>query len=328
MRWSSVLSTQTESDVAISVAVSAIQDQLGDAAADLVLIFASGHSPEAWGVFLPIIRDAYPEATILGCSGGGVVGGGREVEGQTSLSLTAASLPDVAVVGFHYTTEEGMTVDQAAHWWSEHLGLEPEHQPSFLVIPDPFSCDPIHLMAGLDRAFPGQTKVGGLASGGEEPGDHVLVLNEQILTSGAVGVALYGDIEVSTVVAQGCRPIGPPFVVTRAEKNLLVTLSGEPALTQLERMFAELDEGDQALFRGLPMVGIGMEKGRGSYRSGDFLIRHLMGMDRQNGILAIGALLEEGQVIQFHVRDAESSRADEAQRLAGRVAARGRRTRP
>ena len=54
------------------------------------------------------------------------------------------------------------------------------------------------------------------------------------------------------------------------------------------------------------MVGLGMEKGRGRYRSGDFLIRHLMGMDRQNGVLAVGALLEEGQVVQFHVRDAES----------------------
>ena len=310
MRWSSVLSTQAEPDVAIGVAVASIQDQLGAVHADLVLIFACGHSPESWSVFLPIIRDAYPEATILGCSSGGVVGGGREVELRVSNSLTAAVLPDVAVTGFHYTSEEATTVDQAAHWWSEHLGLEPEHQPSFVVIPDPFSCDPIRLMAGLDRAFPGQVKVGGLASGGEEPGDHVLVLNEQILHHGAVGVALYGDIEVATVVAQGCRPIGPPFVVTRAEKNLLVTLSGEPALTQLERMFAELDESDQALFRGLPMVGLGMEKGRGRYRSGDFLIRHLMGMDRQNGVLAVGALLEEGQVVQFHVRDAESSRAD------------------
>ena len=221
MRWSSVLSTQTDPDVAIGVTVAAIRDQLGSADADLVLVFASGHRPEAWSVFLPIIRDAYPEATILGCSSGGVIGGGREIEGSVGLSLTAAVLPDVAVVGFHYTGQEAATVDQAAHWWGDHLGLEPEHQPSFLLIPDPFTCDPIRLMAGLDRAFPGQLKVGGLASGGEEPGDHVLVLNDQTLSEGAVGVALYGDIEMSTVVAQGCRPIGPPFVVTRAEKNLL-----------------------------------------------------------------------------------------------------------
>ena len=87
-----------------------------------------------------------------------------------------------------------------------------------------------------------------------------------------------------------------PFVVTRAEKNLLIELSGEPALTQLEGMFGDLEEDDQALFRGLPMLGLGMEKGRENYRQGDFLIRHLMGMDRSNGVLAVGAMVEEGQV--------------------------------
>ena len=197
MRWSSVLSTQAELDVAIGVAVAAIQDQL-----ERYMRIWSRSSPADTvrnrGRYSFQSSETRPEATILGCSSGGVVGGGREVEGRVSLSLTAAVLPDVAVTGFHYTSEEATTVDQAAHWWSEHLGLEPEHQPSFVVIPDPFSCDPIRLMAGLDRAFPGQVKVVGLASGGEEPGDHVLVLNEQILHHGAVGVALYGDIEVAT----------------------------------------------------------------------------------------------------------------------------------
>jgi small ligand-binding sensory domain FIST len=310
MRWSSVLSTQSDPDVAVSVVAEAIKDQLSGEDADLLLVFACGHEDSSWPVFLTHLRQVFPQATVLGCSAGGVVGGGREVEGSISLSVTAASLPDVAVVGFHYDQDTAASVEEAAHWWHNHLDLEPEHRPSFLLIPDPFSCDPSKMMKGLDRAFPGQVKLGGLASGGEEAGDHVLVLDDQILREGAVGVALYGDIEVDAVVAQGCRPIGDPLVVTRAEKNLLVELSGMPALDQLQRIFNGLDEDDQALFRGLPMVGIGMEKGRGSYRQGDFLIRHLMGMDRSNGVLAVGAMVEEGQVVQFHVRDADSSRHD------------------
>ena len=310
MRWSSALSTQTQPAVAVGVAIAAIRDQLGDTPVDLILIFACGHDVDAWEVFLSHLRAEYPEANLLGCSGGGVVGGGQEVEGEMSLSLMAGVLPDAAVVGFHHTGEEGLSVDELAQWWSETLGLEPEHQPSFMVLLDPFSCEPGRLMASLDVAFPGQVKVGGLASGGDGPGDNILVLNDQIVTSGAVGVAMFGDIELLPVVAQGCRPVGQPFVVTDAEKNLVRSLSGEPALQQLEAMFSDLDEADQALFRGLPMVGIGMEKGRERYRQGDFLIRHLMGMDRQSEILAIGALVEEGQVVQFHVRDAESSRKD------------------
>ena len=310
MPWSSVLSTQPDPAVAVSVVTEAIRDQLGDSQAELVLVFACGHDVAAWSMFLEHLRHQFPDAVLLGCSAGGVVGGGREVEGAVSLSVTAASLPDVAVVGFHYDEDSSASVEEDAHWWHKHLGVDADHQPSFLLIPDPYSCDSTHLMKGLDRAFPGQVKLGGLASGGSGPGENVLLLNDQILRAGAVGVALYGDIEVDAVVAQGCRPIGEPLVVTRAERNVLIELSGERALDQLQRVFSGLGEDDQTLFRGLPMVGLGMEKGRGQYRQGDFLIRHLMGMDRANGVLAVGAMLEEGQVVQFHVRDAESSRHD------------------
>ncbi|MEC8191991.1 MAG: FIST N-terminal domain-containing protein [Myxococcota bacterium] len=310
MRWSSVLSTQPDPAVAAAVVTEAVRDQLEGAHADLMLVFACGHEIAAWTVFIEHLRQQFPEAVLLGCSAGGVVGGGREVEGEVSLSVTAASLPDVAVVGFHYDEDSSASVEEDAHWWHKHLGVEADHQPSFLLIPDPYSCDSTHLMKGLDRAFPGQVKLGGLASGANGPGENVLILNDQILHAGAVGVALYGDIEVDAVVAQGCRPVGEPMVVTRAEGNLLIELSGGRALDQLQRVFAGLGEDDQALFRGLPMVGLGMEKGRGQYRQGDFLIRHLMGMDRTSGVLAVGAMLEEGQVVQFHVRDAESSRHD------------------
>ena len=310
MRWASVLSTQSNPDVALSVLLESIREQMDGASADLVMVFAAGYSESSWAVFVTELRVAFPEATILGSSAGGVVGGGREIERGPAISVTVASLPDVAIVGFHHDGELAASVAEAAHGWHERLGLEPEHQPAFLVFPDPYSCDPIQLLSGLDRAYPSSVKLGGLASGGEGPGDHFLVLNDQFYRAGAVGIALYGDIQVDTVVAQGCRPVGEPMVVTRAQKNLLIELNGEPALEQLERVFSALDADDQALFRALPMVGLGMEKGRGTYRQGDFLIRHLMGMDRSNGVLAVGALMEEGHVVQFHVRDADSSRVD------------------
>ncbi len=319
MRWSSVLSTQGEPAVAVSVVAETLGEQLSGCEVHLLLVFSCGHADEAWGPVLEHLRHRFPSAVILGCSASGVVGGGREVEDAVSLSVTAASLPDVAVVGFHYDEESSELVENDAHWWHTHLGVEPEHQPSFIVVPDPYSCDSKTLMAGLDEAYPGRVKLGGLVSGGSGPGDNVLVLNEQILRKGAVGVALYGDIEVDAVVAQGCRPVGTPMLVTRAEKNVLVELSGMRALDQLQLVFDQLNDEDQALFRGLPMVGLGMEKGRGAYRQGDFLIRHLMGMDRNHGVLAVGAMVEEGQVVQFHVRDAESSRNDLEELLSRHV---------
>ena len=76
MRWSSVLSTQTDPDVAVSVVAEAIRDQLAGEAADLLLVFACGHDDSAWPIFLAHLKQVFPDATILGCSAGGVVGGG------------------------------------------------------------------------------------------------------------------------------------------------------------------------------------------------------------------------------------------------------------
>jgi len=43
---------------------------------------------------------------------------------------------------------------------------------------------------------------------------------------------------------------------------------------------------------------------------GDFLIRNVMGMDDRAGVLSIGEMLMEGQLVQFHLRDAETSAED------------------
>ena len=45
-------------------------------------------------------------------------------------------------------------------------------------------------------------------------------------------------------------------------------------------------------------------------QQGDFLIRNVMGMDQRSGVLAIGEMLKEGQLVQFHLRDADTSADD------------------
>ena len=43
---------------------------------------------------------------------------------------------------------------------------------------------------------------------------------------------------------------------------------------------------------------------------GDYLIRNIVGVDAQRGVFAIGEMLKEGQTVQFHLRDAETSAQD------------------
>ena len=70
---------------------------------------------------------------------------------------------------------------------------------------------------GLDYAFPGSVKIGGLASGGSQPGANALFLGDEVHRAGMVGLAFSGDVMIDTVVAQGCRPIGVPMQITECQ---------------------------------------------------------------------------------------------------------------
>jgi small ligand-binding sensory domain FIST len=177
-------------------------------------------------------------------------------------------------------------------------------------LPDPFSCDTEVVLHALDRALPAATIVGGLASGGATPGAHALYCGETVQRAGLVGVALTGNVVVETVVAQGCRPIGDPLFVTRADGHVISELDGRRPLEVLQALAEAAPARDRRLFGHSLFVGIVMRAHQGSYRHGDFLIRNIIGLDGERGAIAVGASVEPGAVVQFHLRDAETSASD------------------
>ena len=54
-----------------------------------------------------------------------------------------------------------------------------------------------------------------------------------------------GALRVDVVVSQGCRPVGPPLEVTRAEGNVLLELDGQPALERAEQVLLTLAERER-----------------------------------------------------------------------------------
>src|SRR5690606_7214060 len=96
------------------------------------------------------------------------------------------------------------------------------------------------LLDQLAERTPGLAVIGGLASAGRGPGGNRVVLDERVATHGAVGVLLAGPGAPRTVVSQGCRPIGEPFIVTRSERNVIYELGGRPALERLMEMLGAL----------------------------------------------------------------------------------------
>jgi len=310
LKWVASLSTRTRYQDAFEEAAASISSQLGGQKPDLVLIFLSSHYEDEYQRLPLDVKSRFKGAVLLGCSGGAIIGKGQEVEDRPALSITAAVLPDVAIVPFHVPPGELPDVDGAAASWEARLGLVPEQEPDFIVLPDPFSSDAQQLAWGLDAAYPRSTVVGGLASGARAPGENALYIGGRTYTSGVVGIAIYGDIKVDTVVAQGCRPLGQPMRITRSQRNLLFELDGQPAVEVLDQVFTRLDEREQQIFQLSPMLGIAMDSDRTDFGPGDFLIRNLVGLDRSHGVLAVAAMLETDTMVQFHIRDAAASAHD------------------
>ena len=268
------------------------------------------------------LRERLGPKTLIGCSGGGVIGGGREVEDRTGFSLTVASLPGVEVTPFVIQDERLPDPDAGPSTWETAVGVTAADEPHFVLLADPFSLRADALIAGLDYAFPSAVKIGGLASGGQGPGRNALFLNEDLHRGGAVGVAISGDIRVDTIVAQGCRPIGSTHVVTKAQGNILLELDEEQPMQVLRREFEGADERDRRLINSALHLGVVMDPLKTEFAQGDFLIRNVMGIQRESNGLAIGEVLREGQVVQFHVRDSVSAAEDLDAMLGNHAAAR------
>ncbi len=142
------------------------------------------------------------------------------------------------------------------------------------------------------------------------PGENRLLLGANEIESGAVAVLVHGAVNVTSVVSQGCRPIGQPFVVTKAERNVVVELGGRPALAQLQELFEKLSPEEQQLARGGLHVGQVIDEYRDEFERGDFLVRNVQGVDPKNGAIAIGDWVRAGRTVQFHVRDAATADED------------------
>lgn len=308
MRWASALSLKIHADLAAQECLEALRRDLSESTPHLILAFPAGqHAAHPEGLH-SALRDAHPDAVLVGCGAGGVIGGGHEAEGMTALSVTAAVLPDVEIrpVRIEPETIPGLDVSPAV--WRNVVGVDGSGAGwSFVLLADPFTSRVEELLQGLDYAYPDAPKIGGLASASQSPGGNSLFLNEGRFRDGAVGVALSGNCRMDTVVAQGGRPVGRELSVTKCTRNVLFELDQRPALEVFQEIYQEVaetfPEGKAPAF----FVGIRSHEADGP---GDFLIRNILGVDPNVGAIAVGSLLRDGQAVRFHLLTRDTARED------------------
>ncbi|OLE68591.1 MAG: hypothetical protein AUI36_05390, partial [Cyanobacteria bacterium 13_1_40CM_2_61_4] len=307
MRWGSAHSTLPDGPLAAADVCRSLTSTLGPAPLDLLIFFLSpGHVVAAAGIAEAFKRDLAPRC-LIGASGHAVISSSRELESGPALVALGARLPGVELHPFVMLNEAWKeTLDDPLEFARAAPGAAGAEL--VLMMGDPFSLEMEHCLAAFLRHAPKVRVVGGLASAGVRPGSNALILNDWLAPEGGVAVALKGQLRVDAIVSQGCRPVGPPLRVTRAEGNVVVELDGQPALERAEQVLQGLAERERGSLRNGLYVGRPMRAEASGH--GDYLIRNLLGADRDRGVIAVGDRLEHQERIRLHVRDAGTARED------------------
>jgi small ligand-binding sensory domain FIST len=314
MRFASSISDAVNAQAAADAVCDQILEQLRGATCHVACVFASTIYRTSWSELVAQIHRRLTPRALIGCSGSGIIGGSQELEWVPALSVVAAHLPDVQVHPFVVTPEE-LEQSGPGGFWIDKMGAAPDAKPVFIVCVDPYTGQPEKLLRELNATYPHRPMIGGLVSGGNEAGEHVLLMGTDVYREGAVGVAMTGDIVMDTLIAQGCRPIGRPYIITKAEDNVVWGLGGRSSLEVLHQVLSNLSASDRELAQeGSIMVGLAIDEMRSRFASGDFLIRQIIGVDPHVGALAVAEEVQVGQTLQFHLRDAAASR-EELRRL-------------
>jgi small ligand-binding sensory domain FIST len=313
------LSSASSTVVAASEAASQAASGLSGGRADLAIVFATGDHAEEIPSLLSSVERATGTPYIVGCSAAGVIAQGRELEDGPAIGVLAIRSDAIRSTPFLFrdSGDQGLT---AGIHMGQRLAGSRATEDVVLVWPDPYRVRPDRMLQGLDATLGAIPVAGGAASSSNGASD-TFQFNGCEAGCGAVsGVRLAGGVRHQVAVTQGCRPLGEPLRVTSAHENLVLELDGVPALEALRKIAPKDPMLDPEAALTSLSVALLPEGAGGILRPGEYLVRNILAVDPDTGVIAVAAEVEEGQSLLFAVREPEAARAD-VERMARRAAA-------
>ena len=291
---------------------------LGERTPDLVTLYISGDHSEQAASVAEVVRRTLRPGTLVGVTGEGVVGEGREVERRSAVAVLAATMPGTTLQPFTYQGlphAKDENDEPGLRAVAESIGAD-RHTRAVVFFVDPFSvptASPVSMISCAARAIDGLRRlpvIGGMASPSKAPGSNMMILDDVVMRTGGVGVTISGDVSIDVLVSQGCRPIGTPLVVTKGRRNVIRELGGRRALDVVREIVESMDEGTRSLIANGMFIGRVVNEYKERFGRGDFLIRAVLGVEQQSGAIVVGDSVRVGQTVQFHVRDAGTASED------------------
>jgi small ligand-binding sensory domain FIST len=296
-----VLGTYDESEV--KAAAARALKQIGGNAS-IAFVFVSCDYREALPDLVELVQIHAHCPKVVGCSGAGIIGTGREEEGESGFTLLVLKLPQAEASTFTLRDE-----DTHSPSWKQAKSWNDQGCTGWIVLGNPAEIGEDWM--DLWNETMGTTPTyGGLASGSRRAEDLFLFTEKGVTQATALAIGFRGGVKLSGLVSQGCTPIGEPLTITKAEDNMIYKIASLNAYDQLQSAFQTLSMPMRERAQGNILVGLAMTEYVEDFHSGDFLIRSILGGDPAAGTLAVGANPRIGQTVQFQLRDREAADAE------------------
>ncbi|NCN70643.1 MAG: hypothetical protein GW928_06415 [Rhodoferax sp.] len=281
----------------------------------LALLYITDHYAANAQEILEHLSAELPEVTDwAGTVGIGIAANNVEYFDEPALAVMLLELPSDQYRVFSGVAPLGLTFE--AH--------------TALVHADPRTSEVAELIEELAQRTDSGYVFGGLSSSRGQAVQFAVAADGNVKGQGAAsgvfsgglsGVAFGPGVVLVSRVTQGCQPISRAHQVTGADRNVILTLDGAPALeVMLHELNVTLDEPREAL-QAVRATLVGMtdsttmsETAPTVLRTGNFgpdvLVRHIIGLDPARAGVAVADVVTEGMELAFCQRNVQAARAD------------------
>jgi len=299
--------------------------------ADLVLVFVTADHSHQYRTMLEVIQRVTQAPHLVGCSGFGVITPDGEIEGAPGIAVMVLSSDRIAGVPF---LQRGLQGREEEVGLEIGLRLRPHRDENsfMLIFPDAYHVRPVNLFRAIEKNLGSVPLIGGGPAEDGRAGQTFQVFGSEVESNAVSGVLFSGPLRFTTAITQACRPIKRPIRITAAQGNLIMELEGEPAYEVFSAVAEEVlvypgASHEEDLRRAISriFVGIPLNFQQPDFSSGQYVVRNILGVDPEYGIIAVGEEVQAGQVISFTQRDpslAEEDLKATLQKLRGSLPAR------
>ena len=299
-------------------AASKAAEGLGGVRADFSIVFATAEHGADLDDLIGVVTETSGSPYVVGCSAAGVLGAEGEIEDGPAVGVLSVRSDAVRATPFLFRDEGDHGLTAGLHV-GQRLLASRDTNDVVLAWPDPFTVRPDRLLQGVDAVLGPVPIAGGAASSSLPSGGTFQFSGQEAGRACVSGLRLGGAFRHQVALTQGCRPLGEPMRVTRAHENLVLEVDGIPALSALRAAAPDdlFDNPDEALAE--LTVAFLPEPEESRVQAGEYLVRNIVAIDPDTGVLAVAADVEEGQSILFAHREAGAAR-DDVERMAARAA--------